>query len=228
VLSKFIQVTILAIIVHSTGFISPISANTKPIVKMDIEILLDEEHATTGNIIFELYQKKAPITVNNFLRYVKEGFYENTIFHRVIDDFMIQGGGFNRGLKRKKTHTPIINEATNGLNNNKYTVAMARTNEINSATSQFFINLTHNLYLDHKNKSPNGFGYAVFGKVIDGFETIDKIRALKTTTIGYYSDVPVSDVVIKKIEILREPKKKVSEKKKPKVNTIQIPKAPAR
>jgi cyclophilin family peptidyl-prolyl cis-trans isomerase len=148
-----------------------------------------------GTIKVELFEDKAPITVKNFLDYVDSKHYDGTIFHRVIDGFMIQGGGFEPGLKQKPTKPPIKNEANNGLANTKYTLAMARTNVVDSATSQFFINVKDNDFLDHK--GPASFGYCVFGKVVEGTEVVDKIKGVKTANKGGMGDVPVEDVVIK-------------------------------
>lgn len=149
-----------------------------------------------GNFEIQLDEKNAPITTKNFLSYVNEGFYNGLIFHRVIKGFMIQGGGFDINMNQKKTKEPIKNEANNGLKNLKYTIAMARTSEINSATSQFFINTADNSFLDY---GVRDYGYAVFGKVINGFETINKIENTKTHSIGYYDDVPVEPIIIKKV-----------------------------
>lgn len=151
-----------------------------------------------GEFEIELFEKQAPISTENFLDYVKEGYYDGLIFHRVITNFMIQGGGFDKDLNKKQTKDPIKNEADNGLKNEKYTLAMARTNEVDSATSQFFINVQDNPFLDN---SERGFGYAVFGKVISGFDTVDKIKAVQTTTKGHYSDVPVEPVVMTKVYV---------------------------
>jgi cyclophilin family peptidyl-prolyl cis-trans isomerase len=148
-----------------------------------------------GTIKVELFEDKAPITVKNFLDYVDSKHYDGTIFHRVIDGFMIQGGGFEPGLKQKPTKPPIKNEANNGLANTKYTLAMARTNVVDSATSQFFINVKDNDFLDHK--GPASFGYCVFGKVVEGTEVVDKIKGVKTANKGGMGDVPVEDVVIR-------------------------------
>lgn len=154
-----------------------------------------------GEIEAELYTEKAPITVGNFLTYIDEGFYEGTIFHRVIPGFMIQGGGFTQEMTQKQTVDPIKNEAGNGLKNVKYTLAMARTSIVDSATSQFFINVADNDFLDHKDDTAQGYGYAVFGKVIKGMDTADKIALVETTTKGPYQDVPVEPVVITRIYV---------------------------
>ncbi len=153
-----------------------------------------------GNITVELNEAKAPITVKNFLAYVHKDFYDDTIFHRVIKNFMIQGGGYTEDYDRKDTLAPIQNEADNGLENNKGTIAMARTNDPNSASSQFFINLKDNHFLDFKSKTPQGWGYAVFGKVIKGMDVVEKIGALQTGSAGpFASDVPEQPVIIKKV-----------------------------
>lgn len=152
-----------------------------------------------GNITLELDAEKAPKTVANFLAYVASGHYEHTIFHRVIDGFMIQGGGFTSGMKQKPTSEPIENEAKNGLKNIEYSVAMARTNAPHSASAQFFINIKNNSFLDYPGQ--DGWGYCVFGKVTDGFDVVDKIRAVKTTRTGMFADVPVEDVVIEKVTV---------------------------
>ena len=150
-----------------------------------------------GTIKIELDAAKAPKSAANFLQYVDEKFFDGTIFHRVIPDFMIQGGGFTPDMDQKRTHATIVNEAGNGLKNVRGTLAMARTNVVNSATSQFFINLKDNTFLNHTNETPNGFGYAVFGKVIEGMDVVDKIKAVPTGSSGPHDDVPTEPVVIK-------------------------------
>ncbi|WP_243312530.1 peptidylprolyl isomerase [Fundidesulfovibrio agrisoli] len=155
-----------------------------------------------GLITIELFPDKAPQTVANFLKYVDEGFYEGTIFHRVIANFMIQGGGLSATMKEKQTHAPVINEADNGLSNVKGTIAMARTMDPNSATAQFFINVNDNLFLDHKSKTPDGWGYCVFGKVVDGMDVVEKIKKVRTRRAGFHDDVPVEPVTIN--SVLRE------------------------
>jgi peptidyl-prolyl cis-trans isomerase B (cyclophilin B) len=159
-------------------------------------------HTNMGDIVIELNAEKAPKTVANFLTYVKEGFYDGTIFHRVIKNFMIQGGGFEVGMKQKPTHAPIENEADNGLKNDKYTVAMARTADPHSATAQFFINAANNEFLNFTAPTPNGWGYAVFGKVVEGTDVVDKIEQVKTGNKGFYQDVPVEDVIIEKATVV--------------------------
>jgi len=154
---------------------------------------------TMGEITVELFADKAPASVENFLRYMDEKFYDGTIFHRVIESFVIQGGGWTREMVRKETHEPIVNEASNGLSNTRGTLAMARTSDVNSATSQFFINLVDNEFLNHKTKTRQGYGYCVFGKVIDGMDVVDKIAAVKTGNAGRMQNVPVKPVVIKSV-----------------------------
>ncbi len=154
--------------------------------------------ANYGVITLELDSEKAPKTVANFLSYVNKGHYNNTIFHRIIPGFMVQGGGMEPGMKEKKGDTPINNEANNGLKNLNYTVAMARTGDPHSATAQFFINVADNGFLNHPAISAQGWGYAVFGKVVSGTEVVDKIKAVKTSRKGYHEDVPVEDVIIEK------------------------------
>ncbi|OFC70948.1 peptidylprolyl isomerase [Alteromonas confluentis] len=149
-----------------------------------------------GDITIELFADKAPATVENFLNYVKEGFYDNTIFHRVINGFMIQGGGFTPDMDQKATNAPIANEANNGVANEKGTIAMARTNDPHSATGQFFINVNDNDFLNHTSESVNGWGYCAFGKVTDGMDVVEKIKAVKTGTNGFHQDVPVEPVII--------------------------------
>ena len=158
-------------------------------------------HTNLGTITLQLDAEKAPNTVKNFLEYVNSGFYSNTIFHRVIDSFMIQGGGFEPGLKQKKVNAPIQNEAANGLKNDAYTVAMARTSDPHSATAQFFINTKNNGFLDYPGQ--DGWGYCVFGKVVEGTEVVDAIRKVKTGNSGGYQDVPKEDVIITKAEVVK-------------------------
>ena len=154
-----------------------------------------------GNIELELDEKKAPITVKNFAGYAKSGHYNDTIFHRVINGFMIQGGGFTADMNQKPTKEPIRNEAMNGLKNARGTIAMARTMVVDSATSQFFINLVDNSFLDFRNPSAQGFGYAVFGKVTKGMEVVDQIAKVRTGSRGMHQDVPAEAVVIKKVTV---------------------------
>ena len=151
-----------------------------------------------GNITLELYPELTPETVANFLNAVDEGFYDGTIFHRVIKGFMIQGGGMTPDMKEKDAREPIQNEADNGLANAKYTIAMARTNDPHSASAQFFINSADNAFLDHSSKTPRGWGYCVFGKVIEGQDVVDAIETVKTHTVNFHEDVPVDAVIIEK------------------------------
>lgn len=161
-----------------------------------------ELHTNHGVIKLELDAAKAPKTVENFLNYVKKGHYDGTVFHRVINGFMIQGGGFEPGLKQKPTDAPIDNEANNGLKNDTYTIAMARTNDPHSATAQFFINVNDNDFLNHSSPTPKGWGYAVFGKVVEGQDVVDKIKGVKTGNMGFHQDVPTDDVVIEKAVVV--------------------------
>lgn len=163
------------------------------------QVQLETNH---GNIIIELNQDKAPNTVANFLSYVEDGFYDGTIFHRVIENFMIQGGGFDEDFQQKQTKAPIENEADNGLSNKRGALAMARTNDPHSASSQFFINTVDNDFLDFKGKAPSGWGYAVFGEVVEGMDVVDEIRKLKTTMRGPHQDVPAETVLIIKATVL--------------------------
>lgn len=155
-----------------------------------------------GDILIELYGEKAPKSVANFLNYVKEGHYDGTIFHRVINGFMVQGGGLTQDMKDKPTRAPVENEADNGLSNEAYTLAMARTADPHSATAQFFINVKKNDFLNHTAKSPEGWGYAVFGKVAKGHGVVNKIKAVATGRKGPYDDVPLTPVVILKAEVV--------------------------
>ncbi len=159
-------------------------------------------HTSMGDIDIELDEAHAPETAKNFRSYVEQGFYANTVFHRVIDGFMIQGGGFEPGMKQKPTGAPIKNEATNGLKNERYTLAMARTGDPHSATAQFFINVNDNDFLNHTGQSAQGWGYCVFGKVVAGQDVVDKIRQVKTGKRGPHADVPVDDVVIQGAEVI--------------------------
>jgi peptidyl-prolyl cis-trans isomerase B (cyclophilin B) len=156
-----------------------------------------------GKIIVQLNTEKAPVSSANFLTYVNEGFYNGTIFHRVIKGFMAQGGGFDASFNQKKTHDPIKNEANNGLSNKRGTLAMARTNDPNSATAQFFINYKDNSFLDHSSPSPSGWGYAVFGEVVEGMDVVDKMAEQPTGNKGGHQDVPKTDIVIEKAEVLK-------------------------
>ena len=157
-------------------------------------------HTNLGTITIELDEKKAPATTANFLEYVRSGFYDNTTFHRVIDGFMIQGGGMEPGMKQKSPGKPVANEADNGLKNEAYTVAMARTSDPHSATAQFFINVADNAFLNHSGKTQQGWGYCVFGRVVDGKDVVDQIKKVKTGSRGMHQDVPVTDVIIERAE----------------------------
>jgi peptidyl-prolyl cis-trans isomerase B (cyclophilin B) len=155
-----------------------------------------------GDIVIELDTGKAPVTAENFLQYVRDGFYDNTIFHRVINGFMVQAGGFEAGMKQKSTRAQIENEAANGLNNDAYTVAMARTSDPHSASAQFFFNAVNNSFLNFRAASADGYGYCVFGKVVEGRDVVDQIKAVPTGNRGFHQDVPAEDVVIKKAEVV--------------------------
>ncbi len=159
-------------------------------------------HTNFGIITLQLDAKKAPISVVNFLKYAQNGFYSNTLFHRVIDGFMIQGGGFEPGMKQKATLPQIQNEADNGLKNEVYTIAMARTSDPHSATSQFFINVADNAFLNFRAATPQGFGYCVFGRVVQGTDVVDKIKKVKTGSRSGQPDVPLQDIVIQSVEVV--------------------------
>ncbi len=177
---------------HSTTQAQSTTQERHPMVKL---------HTSKGIITLQLDAEKAPVTVKNFLDYVNSGFYSNTIFHRVIGSFMIQGGGFEPGMKQKKTNAPIKNEAANGLKNDAYTVAMARTGDPNSATAQFFINVKDNGFLDYPGQ--DGWGYCVFGKVVEGKDVVDAIRNVKTGNRMGFQDVPQEDVIITRAELVK-------------------------
>ena len=174
-----------------------------PVVKLE---------TSHGDITLQLDAKAAPKTVENFVKYVEDGFYDDTIFHRVIRDFMIQGGGFDAQMKKKQTRAPVKNEADNGLKNVRGSVAMARTQDPHSATAQFFINTVDNAFLDFSAPNLRGWGYAVFGKVIEGMETVDKIRAVTTGTKGGFRDVPVETVTINKVLLIKKETQTAEEK----------------
>jgi len=157
-------------------------------------------HTNHGSITVELFADKAPLTVANFVEYVKAGHYDNTVFHRVIDGFMVQGGGFEPGMKQKPTRATVKNEADNGLKNTIGTLAMARTQDPHSATAQFFINVADNEFLDFRSPTTQGWGYCVFGKVVDGMNVVDKIKGVKTGSKGFHQDVPAEDVVLERAE----------------------------
>jgi peptidyl-prolyl cis-trans isomerase B (cyclophilin B) len=159
-------------------------------------------HTTHGTITLELDTERAPETTKNFLQYVKDGHFNNTVFHRVIDGFMIQGGGFEPGMRQKPTRSPVKNEADNQLKNAAYTVAMARTSDPHSATAQFFINVADNEFLNYTASTPQGWGYCVFARVVEGNDVVDKIRKVKTGQQGMHQDVPVEDVIIQRAEVV--------------------------
>lgn len=185
----FVILTGIFMIVGLIGIPESAQANPNVLIKTSL-----------GDITIELFSNEAPITVKNFLQYVNSGHYSNTIFHRVISGFMIQGGGFTKDMNKKGgASAPIKNEADNGLGNDKGTLAMARTNVVDSATDQFFINVADNKFLNHRSKSPQEYGYAVFGKVIKGMDVVDKIRQVKTVSHGGYQDVPATPVIIESV-----------------------------
>ena len=204
ILSKIALITVLSFVVSaliSTGaFGGDEAAQKKTIEAAGSAVLMK---TSMGDIRIEFFEKEAPVTVKNFLAYVKGGFFDGTIFHRVIPRFMIQGGGFTPDMNKKTTEKPIKNEADNGLKNLRGTLSMARTNVIDSATSQFFINLVDNSSLDHVKGDANHFGYAVFGKVTQGMDVVDKIAKTTTTTKGTYRDVPADPIVIKSAVVLK-------------------------
>src|SRR5713101_882860 len=195
--SKFLAL-VLALFITLPGCsqAGPESTKGGPVVLMSTSL---------GDIKIELYEKEAPETVKNFLAYVNDKFYDGTIFHRVIPGFMIQGGGFTAAMEQKPTKPSIKNEAGNGLKNDTGTLAMARTSDINSATSQFFINVNDNDFLNHKDDSMQGFGYCVFGKVIEGMDVMKKIEQVPTGQKGMFSDVPSDPVVIKSVTVISSP-----------------------
>ena len=177
----------------------PLAAGAAHAAEGDVYVKLT---TTKGDIVLELNSAKAPATVANFVQYVKDGFYDGLIFHRVIPGFMIQGGGMDKAMTQKTTRQAIVNEADNGLKNEAYTVAMARTPDPNSATAQFFINVVNNGMLDFTSKTPQGWGYAVFGKVVEGKEVVDAIKAVPTANKGMHQNVPVEPVTIIKAEVI--------------------------
>lgn len=196
---QFILSLIVSITVSMSTLLTSVHAEQK-YLNENPQVLLQ---TNMGDIVLELYPDKAPVSVKNFLMYVNKKFYDGTIFHRVIPNFMIQGGGFTTGLEKKKTEAPIINEADNGLRNRIGTVAMARTNDPHSASSQFFINVAQNSFLDFREKTPRAYGYAVFGRVIKGMKVVNKIRQVKTGFRNGLGDVPVNTVVILKAEQIK-------------------------
>lgn len=193
-LSK-LAIGVICFIVATAALAASAHAQENPVVVIETSM---------GDITVQLNQKRAPISVENFLKYVEEGFFDGTIFHRVIPNFMIQGGGFTSEMSKKPTHEPIKNEAKNGLKNRKYTLAMARTPDIHSATSQFFINTKDNESLNNKGTSAQDYGYAVFAKVIEGTDVVDEIEKVKTGTKAGHQNVPVEAVVIKTIRLKTE------------------------
>ena len=178
---------VVALLLGLTLLAVPASAQDNPRVRLQ---------TTFGDVVLELDAERAPVSTANFLTYVRAGFYDGTLFHRTIPGFVIQGGGFTPGLRAKTTRAPIVNEARNGLSNGIGTIAMARTNVINSATSQFFINTRNNVELNYSNDSAAGFGYAVFGRVVEGLDVVDRIQRVATHTVGPFEDVPVDDVLL--------------------------------
>ena len=194
---RLISLILVVLAAATMTIVPPAFAGEKKMAKKANPTVVME--TSEGVITIELWADKAPVTVKNFLRYTDEKFYDGTIFHRVIDNFMMQGGGFTADMKKKNDHEPVKNEATSELKNDRGTIAMARTSQVNSATCQFFINLKNNDFLNHRDNTPRGFGYAVFGKVIKGQEVVDRIAKVKTTTSGPYRDVPAKPVVIKSV-----------------------------
>jgi len=198
-LSKFRTLSLLAAVLlvfsATTSQAEPTAPKVEPAAST-ADILME---TSMGNITIDFFDDKAPVTCKNIRSYVNEGFFDGLIFHRVIPGFVIQGGGFEPGMKKKQTHPPIMNEADNGEKNLRGTLSMARTQDIFSGTSQFFINLVDNASLDHRGKTPSGYGYAVFGKVTQGMDVVDKIAATPTGQKGRFRDIPVEDVVILKV-----------------------------
>lgn len=191
-----------------TFFLALLLAVSPMLAAQDSEVTDNPEnprvilHTSMGAITLELFADKAPKSVENFLAYANDGHYDGTLFHRVIENFMIQGGGFDADFQQKETRDPVENEADNGISNERGTVAMARTNDPHSATSQFFINVTDNTFLDHRGKqSGRTWGYAVFGRVTDGMDVVDAIRAVETGSRGMHQDVPAEDVIIERVEL---------------------------
>jgi peptidyl-prolyl cis-trans isomerase A (cyclophilin A) len=193
---------IIAVIVMVAFTCSVYAAGTQKPAKSAVKNPVVLIKTSMGNIKLELFEKEAPISVKNFLAYVNSGFYTGTIFHRVIPNFMIQGGGFTTDFKEKPTNAPIKNEAGNGIKNERGTLAMARTFIIDSASAQFFINVKNNDFLNHSDNSMQGFGYAVFGKVIEGMDVVDKIAAVPTGMHGEFSDVPKKEVIIDSVKVI--------------------------
>jgi len=193
-LNLILAISLALIFIPAAGLAAAVE-RSKPLVKLETSM---------GKIVLELDSEKAPATVANFLQYVKDGFYDGTIFHRVINGFMIQGGGFDANMSQKSTKAPIKNEANTGLKNEPYTIAMARTQDPHSATAQFFINVADNKMLNHRDQTLPGWGYAVFGKVIQGQEVVDKIKAVATANMGMHQNVPVEPVTIIKATVVEK------------------------
>jgi peptidyl-prolyl cis-trans isomerase B (cyclophilin B) len=192
------RVLVLSMMLFLSTTLSFAKENTMPVTQPKVKLT-----TSLGEIIIQLNTEKAPVSSANFLMYVNEGFYNGTIFHRVIPDFMAQGGGFDTGFNQKAVHAPIKNEADNGLTNLRGTLAMARTSDPNSATAQFFINLKDNSFLNHTSQTSNGWGYAVFGEVIEGMDVVDAMAKQATGNRGGHQDVPKTDIVIEKAEIIK-------------------------
>jgi peptidyl-prolyl cis-trans isomerase B (cyclophilin B) len=192
------RVFILFMMLFLTSTLSFAKENTMSDTQTKVKLT-----TTLGEVIIQLNTEKAPVSAANFLTYVNEGFYNGTIFHRIIPDFMAQGGGFDTGFNQKAVHAPIKNEADNGLKNTRGTLAMARTNDPNSATAQFFINLKDNAFLNHTGKNASGWGYAVFGEVIEGMDVVDAMAKQATGNRGGHQDVPKTDIVIEKAEVVK-------------------------
>lgn len=197
-------VALLTLSLAAPAFAATPAAPSVPAAQPQPGKVLVKFETTKGDIVVELNKEKAPVSVANFLKYVKSGHYNGTIFHRVINSFMIQGGGFDTAMNEKPTGAPIKNEADNGLKNALYTIAMARTSDPHSASAQFYINVKDNRALDHRGKNQEGWGYAVFGVVVDGKRVVDEIKGVATTKRGMYDDVPVKPVVINKATVISE------------------------
>jgi len=197
--SRLIMALGLVLALAVPGLAQSASGNTPQGGKILVKL-----ETSKGDIVLELYKDKAPLSVANFLSYVKKGHYDGTIFHRVINGFMIQGGGFDVNMKERPAGRPVRNEADNGLKNSLYSVAMARTSDPHSATAQFFINVKSNRALDHSGKTDSGWGYAVFGDVVDGKRVVDEIKGVRTGSVGMFDDVPLQPVVIKKASIISQ------------------------
>ena len=192
-MQNLIRLAALLLFASSAAFAQEGASGGNPVVVL---------HTNKGDITLELYQDKAPKTVENFLQYARDGFYDGTIFHRVIDNFMVQGGGFTANMEQKETQAPIENEANNGLKNARGTIAMARTQDPHSATAQFFLNVQDNDFLNHTGENLQGWGYAVFGKVIDGDDVLDKIRCVQTGGHAGHQDVPLEPIIIESIALV--------------------------